>query len=261
MDCERTNAPALAVPDVSSYSDDRLSRHQEEKTTSLRRRLAIRWQSQWTWFLPAFIVFYSFLKEIKLGEPFMFKYQTEYLNLTREQLKGEICKFNDLSNNFSFQIHGCRTAICWLAFQSSCSRIFSFTSRRCWSKYWAKLDFGVHWSLDGVSFRRSWASSLMVWHRQARLDSSVTFTANWKRININDWLVGLAPGRWLEEVLVMSPVRSSSFCNSEVIGRWMRSLSLCLVLCWYLLCSCHGFIGKISRIEWRKLKASLTLQV
>lgn len=40
------------------------------------------------WLLPAFIVFYSFIKEIKVGEPFLFKYQTEYLNLTRDQLKG-----------------------------------------------------------------------------------------------------------------------------------------------------------------------------
>jgi thiamine transporter 2/3 len=49
-----------------------------------------RFWKKWTWFLPAFIVFYSFIKEIKVGEPFLFKYQTEYLNLTRDELKGEV---------------------------------------------------------------------------------------------------------------------------------------------------------------------------
>ncbi|KAF7638982.1 hypothetical protein Mgra_00001508 [Meloidogyne graminicola] len=40
--------------------------------------------------LPALLCFYSFLKEIKVGEPFLFKYQNEYLNLTSKQITGEI---------------------------------------------------------------------------------------------------------------------------------------------------------------------------
>ncbi|KAL7076839.1 hypothetical protein ACQ4LE_004141 [Meloidogyne hapla] len=43
--------------------------------------------------LPALLCFYSLLKEIKVGEPFLFKYQTEYLNLTAEQITGEIYPF------------------------------------------------------------------------------------------------------------------------------------------------------------------------
>lgn len=46
-----------------------------------------RWAAVW---LPVLLCFYAILKEIKVGEPFMFKYQTEYLNLTAEQLASEV---------------------------------------------------------------------------------------------------------------------------------------------------------------------------
>ncbi|KAI6179066.1 hypothetical protein M3Y98_00570200 [Aphelenchoides besseyi] len=48
-----------------------------------------RWRS-WTWLLPAYIVFFSFIKEVKVGEPFLFKYQTEVLNLTSSQIRSEV---------------------------------------------------------------------------------------------------------------------------------------------------------------------------
>lgn len=53
-----------------------------------RRRL------RWGWLLPAILVLYSLLKEIKVGEPYLFKYQTEYLNLTTEQITGEIYPYS-----------------------------------------------------------------------------------------------------------------------------------------------------------------------
>uniref|UniRef100_A0A915LZX2 Uncharacterized protein n=1 Tax=Meloidogyne javanica TaxID=6303 RepID=A0A915LZX2_MELJA len=40
--------------------------------------------------LPALLCFYSLVKEIKVGEPYLFKYQTEYLNLTADQITGVI---------------------------------------------------------------------------------------------------------------------------------------------------------------------------
>ncbi|KAL3101030.1 hypothetical protein niasHS_001490 [Heterodera schachtii] len=43
--------------------------------------------------LPIFLVFYSFLKEVKVGEPYLYKYQTDYLNLTAAQITGEIYPF------------------------------------------------------------------------------------------------------------------------------------------------------------------------
>uniref|UniRef100_A0AC35GY51 Reduced folate carrier n=1 Tax=Panagrolaimus sp. PS1159 TaxID=55785 RepID=A0AC35GY51_9BILA len=43
--------------------------------------------------LPIFLCIYSIVKEIKVGEPFMYKYQTEYLNLTASQLTSEIYPF------------------------------------------------------------------------------------------------------------------------------------------------------------------------
>jgi hypothetical protein len=72
---------------LSSYSES-------TRRTSLCRRLTNCWRREWTWFLPAFLVFYSFIKEVKVGEPFLFKYQTEFLNLTRDQLKGKNLKLS-----------------------------------------------------------------------------------------------------------------------------------------------------------------------
>uniref|UniRef100_A0A915DFL3 Uncharacterized protein n=1 Tax=Ditylenchus dipsaci TaxID=166011 RepID=A0A915DFL3_9BILA len=44
--------------------------------------------------LPALLCFYAILKEIKVGEPYMYKYQTEYLNITAEQLTSVIYPAN-----------------------------------------------------------------------------------------------------------------------------------------------------------------------
>uniref|UniRef100_A0A0N5AHN6 Thiamine transporter 2 n=1 Tax=Syphacia muris TaxID=451379 RepID=A0A0N5AHN6_9BILA len=41
-------------------------------------------------YLTIILCFYAFIKEVKIGEPFMFKYQNEVLNLTKQQLTGEI---------------------------------------------------------------------------------------------------------------------------------------------------------------------------
>ncbi|VDM95164.1 unnamed protein product, partial [Onchocerca ochengi] len=47
-----------------------------------------------TWrFLTALICFYGFIKEFKIGEPFIYLYQSEVLNLTREQLTNEVYPF------------------------------------------------------------------------------------------------------------------------------------------------------------------------
>ncbi|KAK6104286.1 Reduced folate carrier family protein [Brugia pahangi] len=44
-------------------------------------------------FLTALICFYGFIKEFKIGEPFIYLYQSEVLNLTREQLTNEVYPF------------------------------------------------------------------------------------------------------------------------------------------------------------------------
>uniref|UniRef100_A0A1I7VLP7 Thiamine transporter 2 n=1 Tax=Loa loa TaxID=7209 RepID=A0A1I7VLP7_LOALO len=44
-------------------------------------------------FLTALICFYGFIKEFKIGEPYIYLYQSEALNLTREQLTNEIYPF------------------------------------------------------------------------------------------------------------------------------------------------------------------------
>lgn len=41
-------------------------------------------------FLTVLICFYGFIKEFKIGEPFIYLYQSEVLNLTREQLTNEV---------------------------------------------------------------------------------------------------------------------------------------------------------------------------
>ncbi|OZC11201.1 thiamine transporter 1 domain protein [Onchocerca flexuosa] len=48
-------------------------------------------------FLTALICFYGFIKEFKLGEPFIYLYQSEVLNLTREQLTNEVYPFTAYS--------------------------------------------------------------------------------------------------------------------------------------------------------------------
>uniref|UniRef100_A0AAF5Q5J0 Reduced folate carrier n=3 Tax=Wuchereria bancrofti TaxID=6293 RepID=A0AAF5Q5J0_WUCBA len=40
--------------------------------------------------VPILLVLYGFFKDFKPGEPFLFKYQTDFLNLTEKQLNGEI---------------------------------------------------------------------------------------------------------------------------------------------------------------------------
>ena len=45
---------------------------------------------QWKFFVPAFLVFYSFFKEVKVSDPFLYKYQTEFQNYTAATLNGEV---------------------------------------------------------------------------------------------------------------------------------------------------------------------------
>jgi hypothetical protein len=62
-------------------------------TSQIRNRLKNATANRENWrtiLLPAMLCFYSMLKEIKVGEPYLFKYQTQYLNLTAEQITGEI---------------------------------------------------------------------------------------------------------------------------------------------------------------------------
>jgi thiamine transporter 2/3 len=63
----------------------------------IRDKIRTIWRREWTFLLPVFLCIYSILKEIKVGEPYMFKYQTEYLNLTAEQITGEIYPFTPYS--------------------------------------------------------------------------------------------------------------------------------------------------------------------
>uniref|UniRef100_A0A914GW68 Reduced folate carrier n=1 Tax=Globodera rostochiensis TaxID=31243 RepID=A0A914GW68_GLORO len=51
------------------------------------QQLPTNWKAS---ILPILLVFYAFLKEVKVGEPYLYKYQTDYLNLTAEQITGEI---------------------------------------------------------------------------------------------------------------------------------------------------------------------------
>lgn len=50
--------------------------------------------------LTIILCFYAFIKEVKIGEPFMFKYQSEVLNLTRAELTSEIYPFYTYSYLF-----------------------------------------------------------------------------------------------------------------------------------------------------------------
>uniref|UniRef100_A0AC35U508 Thiamine transporter 2 n=1 Tax=Rhabditophanes sp. KR3021 TaxID=114890 RepID=A0AC35U508_9BILA len=47
--------------------------------------------------LPAVLCLYAFLKEIKIGEPFIYKYQTEFLNFTKATLSGDVYPFSAYS--------------------------------------------------------------------------------------------------------------------------------------------------------------------
>ncbi|KAE9547552.1 hypothetical protein FO519_009237 [Halicephalobus sp. NKZ332] len=57
---------------------------------SISRVYLLAKQGQWSVFLPALLVFYSFIKEIKVADPFLYKYQSEFQNLTAATLNGEI---------------------------------------------------------------------------------------------------------------------------------------------------------------------------
>ncbi|VDN05091.1 unnamed protein product [Thelazia callipaeda] len=48
-------------------------------------------------FFTIFICLYGFMKELKVGEPFLYLYQNEVLNLTREQLTNEVYPFSAYS--------------------------------------------------------------------------------------------------------------------------------------------------------------------
>lgn len=52
----------------------------------------------WT-LLTAILCFYGFLKEFKIGEPFVYFYQNEILNFTRETLVNEVIKFFQTFNS------------------------------------------------------------------------------------------------------------------------------------------------------------------
>lgn len=55
--------------------------------------------------LPVLLCLYSILKEIKVGEPFLFKYQTDYLNFTDEQVRSEVKFLTNFKNDISFYIY------------------------------------------------------------------------------------------------------------------------------------------------------------
>ena len=47
-------------------------------------------ERRWLVFLPALLVVYSFIKEAKVADPFLYKYQTEHQNLTEAALNGDV---------------------------------------------------------------------------------------------------------------------------------------------------------------------------
>ncbi|KAE9555539.1 hypothetical protein FO519_001210 [Halicephalobus sp. NKZ332] len=47
-------------------------------------------EGRWSVFLPALLVFYSFTKEVKVADPFLYKYQSEFQNFTDTTINGEI---------------------------------------------------------------------------------------------------------------------------------------------------------------------------
>lgn len=62
----------------------------EPKMAVVASRIKSIRKRDFAYFLPILLCAYSILKEIKVGEPFMYKYQTEYLNLTANQLTSEV---------------------------------------------------------------------------------------------------------------------------------------------------------------------------
>lgn len=55
-----------------------------------RGQSVLKKKREWAYWLPVALCLYAMLKEIKVGEPFLYKYQTEFLNLTDEQITEEI---------------------------------------------------------------------------------------------------------------------------------------------------------------------------
>ena len=60
-------------------------------------------ETQWKSFLSALIVFYCFIKEAKVADPFLYKYQTDFQNLTADTLNGEVGTY--ISYKDSIHIH------------------------------------------------------------------------------------------------------------------------------------------------------------
>ena len=65
----------------------------ERISGSIRKASTVVRQREWSFFLPAILVLYSVIKEIKVGEPFMYKYQTEFLHYNATTLNGEVRVF------------------------------------------------------------------------------------------------------------------------------------------------------------------------
>ena len=70
----------------------------ESKMAVVASRLKCIRKRDFAYFLPILLCAYSILKEIKVGEPFMYKYQTEYLNLTASQLTSEVSFLSTLKS-------------------------------------------------------------------------------------------------------------------------------------------------------------------
>ena len=82
--------------------------------------------------LPTILCLYAMLKEIKVSEPFLYKYQSEYLNLTANQITGEVNEpkykniLNILRSTPSTRILKC-CGLCRFFY----SPIFYSTSQQC----------------------------------------------------------------------------------------------------------------------------------
>ena len=59
-------------------------------SSSLRLYTRKFMRREWAFFLPAILVFYSVIKELKIGEPFQYQYHTQVLNYTARTLNGEM---------------------------------------------------------------------------------------------------------------------------------------------------------------------------
>uniref|UniRef100_A0A914RMI0 Uncharacterized protein n=1 Tax=Parascaris equorum TaxID=6256 RepID=A0A914RMI0_PAREQ len=60
----------------------------KRRESKVNRVFRIEKTMKWS-FTAALLVLYGFTKDFKPGEPFLFKYQTEFLNLTEHQLNGD----------------------------------------------------------------------------------------------------------------------------------------------------------------------------